>query len=213
MNKLLTSFMVLGILTVCSSLEGCVSAAVTGVSSGCQVAYNHHSLQNSYHDQYTTMQVDHAIHWHDTNFNNSNISVSTFNNILVLTGQVPTQTLREQLTQVASKAAHVKEIYNLTTVNNPASTLTHVSDSWITTKIKSRLIAAAEIDPSQIKVITENGNVYLIGTVFPDQAEIATDIARETDGVGKVVRIFSYLQVTKDLHLASAKSSSCMINS
>jgi osmotically-inducible protein OsmY len=206
MNMLLRYLMALGILAAGSSLQGCVSAAVTGVSSGCQVAYNHYNIQNSYHDQYTTMQVDHAIHWHDTTFNDSNIEVSTFNNILVLTGQVPTQTQREKLTQIARKTAHVKEIYNLTTVNSPASTLTHASDTWITAKIKSRLIAAAEIDPSQIKVLTENGNVYLIGTVFPEQAEIATDIARETAGVENVVRIFSYLHITRDLRADSQKS-------
>jgi osmotically-inducible protein OsmY len=195
MKKLLPIY---SLLAVCA-LQGCVSAAVSGVSSGAQVAYNHRSWQNAYHDQYTTMQVDHAIHWHDTRFNNSFVSVTTFNDVLVLTGQVPTKELKDQLYQIAKQTAHVKEIYNLTTINNPASYLTHLSDDWITTKISSQLVAANEIDPNQIKVITENGNVYLIGTVFPEQAEIATDIARNTAGVENVIRIFSYLQITKNL--------------
>jgi osmotically-inducible protein OsmY len=93
----------------------------------------------------------------------------------------------------------VGTVYNLTTIQNPVSPTIHVSDSWITTKIKTRLIAANEIDPNEIKVITENGTVFLVGTIFPEQAEIATDIARATAGVQDVVRIFSYLKITKTL--------------
>jgi len=59
------------------------------------------------------------------------------------------------------------------------------------------LIATNEIDPSQIKVITENGIVYLVGIVPPEQAEIAIDLARTTDGVQSVVKVFSYVHISK----------------
>jgi osmotically-inducible protein OsmY len=190
-------------LTVFSLLQGCVSTAMTGMSTGAEAAYNHHNLQLAIQDQRNTIRVDRAIHWYNTKYKDSNVSVSTFNDVLILTGQVPSKPLREKLESIARNASDVKEIYNLTTVNNPASQLTHLSDSWITTKIKSQLIAAEEIDPSKIKVITETGTVYLIGTVFPDQAMIATDIARATAGVQNVVRVFTYLEVTKDLHAAT----------
>jgi osmotically-inducible protein OsmY len=204
MNKFLFYIKISSALTALALLQGCVSAAMSGVSSGAQACYNHHNLQNAFNDQHNTIQVDRAIHWYSQQYKTSNVSVSTFNNVLVLTGQVPSEVLRKKLYDIAHEYSDSKEIYNLTTIGNPTSPLIRVSDSWITTKIKSRLIAANEIDPSQIKVITENGTVYLIGTVFPDQAIIATDIARSATGVQNVVRVFSYLEVTKSLQAATA---------
>jgi osmotically-inducible protein OsmY len=188
------------------SLQGCVSPAVTGMSTGAEAAYNHHNIQLAVQDQNNTILVDRAIHWYTKTYKDSNVSVSTFNDVLILTGQVPTLALRQELEATARNASEAKEMYNLTTVGNPVSPLIHMSDSWITTKIKSELIATSEIDPSKIKVITENGTVYLIGTVFPDQASIATDIARTTAGVQNVVRVFTYLEVTKDLNAATASA-------
>ena len=208
MNKFILYMKVSSILVAISLSQGCVSAAMSGVSSGAQVAMNHRSIQNSLHDHQNTVHVDHAIHWETDSYKTSNVTVSTFNNVLVMVGQVPTEALRKNLYAIARKNSDAKEIYNLTTVSSPASSLVRVSDGWITTKIKSRLIAEKEIDPSQIKVITENGTVYLMGTVFPDQAIIATYLARTTDGVQNVVRIFSYLEITKSLQTATANAKS-----
>ncbi len=175
-------------------LQGCITTVAT---SGAQAAYQHKSIQDTLQNQYITTQVDREIHWKTDKYQTSRVAVSTFNNIVILTGQVPSQKLHDDLVRIAKQVPDVSEVYNLTTVNSPASTLTQLSDSWITTKIKTQLIAANEIDPDQIKVITENGTVILIGTVYPDQADIATDIARSTDGAQHVIRIFSYLHLSK----------------
>lgn len=181
-------------LLLAGLLSSCVSTVVT---SGAQAAYQHRNIQNTLHDHYITIQVDRAIHWKTNNYQTSRIAISTFNKTVILTGQVPTEKLRNDLTGIAKQIPDVDQVYNLTTVGIPTSTLKQISDSWITTKIKTQLIAANEIDPDQIKVITENGTVILIGTVFPDQADIATQIARTTEGTQNVVRIFSYLHVSK----------------
>jgi osmotically-inducible protein OsmY len=182
------------VFIVASLLQSCVSSVVT---SGAQAAYQHRNLQHTLHDHYIAIQVDRAIHWSSGKYSTSRIAISTFNNIVILTGQVPSKSLRDNLTSIAKQVPDVDVVYNLTTINSPASTLAQISDSWITTKIKTQLIAANEIDPDQIKVITENGTVFLIGTVFPEQANIATDIARTTDGTQNVVKVFSYLHVSK----------------
>jgi osmotically-inducible protein OsmY len=196
MKKILIFIKLTYLLVIFSLLQGCVTTVVT---SGAQAAYGHRSLQNTMHDQYITMQVDRAIHWKTNAYQKSRISISTFNNVVLLMGQTPSEKLHDRLLKIAKSVPGVNEVYNLTTVNSPVSTLAQVSDCWITTKIKTRLIAANEIDPNQIKVITENGTVILIGTVFPDQASIATDIARETSGVQNVVRVFSYLHISKSV--------------
>jgi osmotically-inducible protein OsmY len=190
MNKKLMSFLALSSFLV---LPSCMNIAVTGA----QATYNRYHLSNSMRDQYITMVADRKIHWYSPDLKDSNVSVSTFNCIVVITGQVANQALRKELTDIVKKIPDVDKVYNLTTLTNAPSALTEVSDGWITTKIKAQLIAENEIDPSQIKVITENGTVYLIGIVFQDQAEIAADIASKTSGVQSVVKIFSYLKITK----------------
>jgi osmotically-inducible protein OsmY len=187
---------------ICSTiflLSGCMTSVV---SSGASAAYDHHNLQTKMQDQYLYVQVDRAIHWTTGDkYKNSHVSVSAFNGAVILTGQVENEGLRADLETIAKTVPDVDKIYNLTTVEPRISSLAGASDGWITTKIKSKLMAEIDIDPSQIKVITENGTVYMIGTLYPYQAEIATDIAKKTSGVGRVVKVFSYLHVTKSPEL------------
>jgi osmotically-inducible protein OsmY len=190
------------ILLIFTTLQGCVNATVTGA----QAVYDKNSLRQSINDQYTSMQINRAIN-DDGRFKDANISVSTFNRVVLLTGQVPNQSLRlaaqklteETAKEVGEKADEVKQIYNQITISKPASNLTQVSDAWITAKIKSQFIASDIINPSQIKVITENGTVYLMGTVLSSQAKEAIEIARTTDGVQNVVKVFSYLKISKTI--------------
>jgi osmotically-inducible protein OsmY len=191
--KIIKAIGLLAIGICALSLQACVNAAWTGA----QAAYGRHNLQNSFNDQYINLQVDHAIYWYSDKFKNANISVYTFNNIVLLTGQVSSEKLRIELGSIVKNVPGVKDVYNQTTVTSPTSPLMHVNDAWITAKIKTQLIAANEIDPSQIKVITEQGTVYLMGIVLPEQADIATEIAKTTSGVEKVVKVFSYIHISK----------------
>lgn len=174
------------------SLSGCMNVAMTSA----QAVYGNHGISNSLGDQNITILTSRAIYWNTTDFKGQHIGISTFNRIVVLTGQLPSKELHDKLTEVVDKVPGIKKAYNLTEVTNRTSSLSEISDAYITAIIKAKLVAANEIDPSQIKVITENGTVYLIGIVFPEQAEIATDIARETNGVQNVVRIFSYIHIS-----------------
>lgn len=185
--------MILFLLGIITCLPACVSTAV----SGAQAVYDRHGLQTSFNDHYIAMKVDRAIYWNSDRYKHSNISINVFNGIVLLTGQVPTSELHEGLTRLVKSIPEVDKIYNLTIVSEPLSTITSISDAWITAKIKSQLIACVDIDPTQIKVVTENGTVYLMGIVYPDQALGAVEMARTTTGVENVVKIFSYLRISK----------------
>jgi len=186
--KLLLALCSTGLLAACA-----YSAAV----SGAQVVYNRHGIQKNLDDQYTSLQAYHAINANDKTFKDTNITVATFNDSVLVVGQVPNAGQKETLQQIVQKIAGDRTVYNYLEISNPSSALTRASDSWITTKIKSRLIAINEVDPTQIKVVTENGIVYLMGIVPPEQAEIAVDVAKETSGVQGVVKIFSYIRISK----------------
>ncbi len=174
-------------------LAACVNAAV----SGAQVVYNRHSIQKNIDDNYTTMQAYHAIDTYGNTFKETHITIATFNDSVLLAGQVINKEQKQEIERIIRKEVGDRTIYNYLEIANPSSALTRASDGWITAKIKSQLIAINEADPTQIKVVTENGIVYLMGIVQPKQAEIAVDVARETDGVQSVVKIFSYLRIYK----------------
>ncbi len=179
-------------------LQGCIDPVVGGAMTGAQVVYNRHGLSNSIGDQLITLRATQALYLDKAErYKNTTISVATLNKIVVLTGQVPSVELKKAAEATVAQVPNIEKIYNLITISQPSPTLVQMSDSWITAKIKTKLIAANDIDPSQIKVITDNGTVFLIGIIPHEQADIAVDIARTTDGVQKVVKVFSYLVISK----------------
>lgn len=179
-------------LMICLT-QGCIDAAVTGA----QVAFNHDKIQKTFTDQYITTQAYQKIYRDTDRFADANVSIATFHQHVLLAGQVPTRQDKKAIEKIINDIPDVKKVYNLTEVAASASALTRMSDVWITTKVKSKLIAMNDVDPSQIKVVTENGTVFLMGMVLPEQADIAIDVARNTDGVQNVVKLFSYLRISK----------------
>lgn len=169
------------------------SAAMTGA----QVVYDRHNLQKKISNHYAALQAYRSIYIDSDKFKDTDVSISTFNNVMLITGQAPSREQKNEIGRLAKSVADDREFYNFTEVASPVSHLTVLSDSWITTKIKSQFIAANEIDPNLIKVITENGTVYLVGIVPPEQAEAAVKIASATAGVQNVVKVFSYSRITK----------------
>ena len=181
------------VLPILLSLQGCVNAAVTGA----QAVYDHHGIQQSFNDNYIKIRAYQNIYAKSNRYKDVRVSVTTFNQVALLTGQVPNLAQKIEIERLVKRISGVKEIYNQIEVAQPISNLVSISDSWITTKIKSRMIATTGVEPSQIKVVTENGTVYLMGIIPPSEANIAVQIARTTSGVQNVVKIFAYLRVSK----------------
>jgi osmotically-inducible protein OsmY len=169
------------------------SAAMTGA----QVVYDRHNLQKKLNNHYAALQAYRSIYIDRDDYKNTSVSVSAFNDILLITGQTPTAKQKTEIGQLVKDVAENREVYNFAEVSSPSSYLTEMSDGWITTKIKAQYIASSEIDPNLIKVITENGTVFLLGVLTPEQADVAVQIARTTTGVQNVVKLFSYYRVTK----------------
>jgi len=177
-----------------------LSSCTTGfsiASSGAQALYNRNSLQKKLSDHYITMQANHKIYIETDRYKDSHVAVSTFNNEVLLTGEITQAAKRKEIERKVQQIDGVQKVYNLTVVSPPSSPLIQVSDTWITAKIKAKLLATNEVDPDIIKVVTENGIVYLMGILPPEQANSAVQIARTTDGVQSVVRVFYYLRVSK----------------
>ena len=87
----------------------------------------------------------------------------------------------------------VRRIYNELEIAAPSSGMTRSSDTWITTKVKSWLLGNSDIEGTGVKVITENGVVYLMGLVTRKEAKRVTDEAAGVAGVQRVVQLFEWV--------------------
>lgn len=182
--KLVTSLLCASLLT------GCVVAVVAGAAAG--MVYDRRSM--------TTMEADvrlfHVIHTgivSNPHFRNSRILVTSFNRVVLLVGQTPAASLRVLAERLAQNTQGVVRVYNEVTVERPISMTQRSKDSLITGQVRSSMLTKKGLESGSIRIVTENGVVYLMGVVTAEQASFAVDVARRVSGVRKVVKIFQYI--------------------
>ena len=120
------------------------------------------------------------------------LGVTSFRGVVLLTGQVRDEASKALASEVLSGIEDVKTVYNELTISGPTALLARSADAVVTSKVKARLLANEAVRGLEIKVVTENGTVYLLGTVTRTEGEAATAAARAVGGVERVVRIFTY---------------------
>lgn len=123
----------------------------------------------------------------------THINVTSVNGRVLLSGEAPGEALRERAARLVSGLAKVRQVQNELVLAAPSSLLTRSGDTLITAKLKARMLNREGLDPTAIKVVTENGTVFLMGVVSRWEAQQATDIARSESGVQRVVKLFEYL--------------------
>jgi osmotically-inducible protein OsmY len=121
------------------------------------------------------------------------INVSSFNRQVLLTGEAPTDAMKQQAEQVVSRVENVRTIVNEIAVMAPTSLTQRSNDTLITGKVRASFVDASDLQTSAFRVVTERGNVYLMGRVSAREADRATSIARQISGVQRVVRIFEVM--------------------
>lgn len=121
----------------------------------------------------------------------TNISVTVFNDAVLLLGQVPTEQLKNDIAKATSALPHVKVVYNQLTVDPKQSLGAYLNDGWITTKVKTNMVG--HVNPLHFKVVTENRVVYLLGRVSKAAGDEAANVAAHTSGVKQVVKLFNII--------------------
>lgn len=124
---------------------------------------------------------------------NSHIVVTSYNGVVLLAGQTPRADLKTLAEQAAGEVQRVKKVHNEIQVLAPSSLLARNNDAWLTTKIKTQMLADSAIPGSRIKVVTENGIVYLLGLLTQAEATRATNLVQGVSGVQKIVKLFEYI--------------------
>ncbi|MDC0221988.1 BON domain-containing protein [Gammaproteobacteria bacterium] len=127
-------------------------------------------------------------------FRKSSFDVISHNGVVLLIGQVESSELKSKATEIASKAStKIKRIHNEIEVSGRTGILSRGNDTWIATKVRTLMLANAEVPSGQVRVVVENGAVYLMGIISQPEGDNAANIARNVAGVTKVVKVFEYL--------------------
>ncbi|MDP1614697.1 MAG: BON domain-containing protein, partial [Methylococcales bacterium] len=111
---------------------------------------------------------------------------------VLLTGQTPAASLRVLAEKIAKSTPHVLRVYNEISIGQPTDLAVRGRDTWITTEIRSRLLTCKGLESGSIRVVTENGVVFLLGIVTHEQANLAVNVVRQVNDVRQVVKVFKY---------------------
>jgi osmotically-inducible protein OsmY len=173
------------------ALQGCFPM-VAGGAAGAVAMYADRRTSGAYVE-------DEGIEWRTRSrlrerFGSSvNISVTSYNRNVMLTGQVPDEATRTEAGRIAAGVDNVQGIINELEIAGLSSLTSRSNDALITSRVKARFVDDQSFAANHVKVVTEAGTVFLMGIVTRREADAATEVARMTSGVQRVVRVFEYV--------------------
>ncbi|MBC7470166.1 MAG: BON domain-containing protein [Ramlibacter sp.] len=179
------------VASLAATLSACVPLVVGGAAMSAMVAVDRRTSGAQLEDE--GIELRGASRLRDTFGDRAHINITSYNRQVLLTGEVPNDAAKQQAEQVIARVENVKTIVNELGAAGNSTLVQRSSDVLITGKIKASLVDAKDLYAGAFKVVTERSTVYLMGRVTPREADRATSIARQIDGVQRVVRIFEVI--------------------
>ena len=186
-------FAIFAAIAIASALlAGCAPILVAGAVGGTAlVATDRRSAGAQLDDESIELKIANNI---GAGFGDQvHVNVTSYNGIVLLTGEVPTQDSLNAVVEIARKTPKVRTVHNELLIGPVASIGSRTKDSYITAKVKSRFVEANKFAANHVKVVTERQVVYLMGLVRHSEADAAAQIAATTSGVTRVVKLFQYI--------------------
>ncbi|AYO33289.1 division/outer membrane stress-associated lipid-binding lipoprotein [Haemophilus influenzae] len=174
-------------------LQGCVAAVIGGGAVAAKVATDPRTTGTQIDDETLEFKVENAVEKDAQIKAEGRVNAVSYNGRVLLIGQVPNSDVKDTATALAKGVEGVNEVYNELTVGPKISFAQISKDSWLTTQVKSKMFVDGRVKATDVKVISENGEVFLLGNVTQSQANAAADIASKISGVKKVIKVFKYL--------------------
>ncbi|MDR2208622.1 MAG: BON domain-containing protein [Azoarcus sp.] len=172
-------------------LQGCVPIMVAGIGGTALVVTDRRSAG--------TVVEDEGIEWKardlmGKNFGSFNhISVTAYNRTVLLTGEVQDENVKAEAGRLAGSVSNVRGVINELVIGPASGIGGRSNDTAISANIKTRFLGNKVFSANRVKVVTEAGTVFLLGIVTRAEGDQATEIARTSKGVKKVVRAFEYI--------------------
>ena len=185
----------LAILLSALLLQGCVAAAVVGTAAvGTKAATDPRTVGTQVDDSTLELRVNSALSKDEQIKKQARINVTAYQGKVLLTGQSPTPDLSARAKQIAMGVEGTTEVFNEVRQGQPIGLGTASSDNWITTKVRSQLLSTDQVKSTNVKVTTENSEVFLMGLVTDREGRAAADIASRVSGVSRVTTAFTYIK-------------------
>jgi len=190
---------------VCSA--GCAPLVVGGaVAGGAMVVNDRRSAGIQLEDQEIELRVRDAL-YKALARDRANISVTSYNQRVLLTGEVIEAPLKQEAEAIASKSTNVRSVVNELHVGSLSTLANRNFDTALTSKVLAAMLQAPDVPSGAIKVVSERAVVYLMGRVTPGEGDAAARVASRVSGVQRVVKNFDYLSES-EAAAAAAKASS-----
>jgi osmotically-inducible protein OsmY len=173
------------------ALTGCAPIVVAaGVGAGVLIATDRRSTGAQVDDEAIEQKISSAVskRWGGE----VHLNATSYNGAVLLTGEAPAAQIKDEITDIAGKTDRVRTVQNEMVIGTASDMGARTNDSYITSKVKARLVEANRFAPNRVKVVTERSVVYLMGLVSHDEADAAAQMAATTSGVAKVVKVFEY---------------------
>ncbi|EPF20498.1 Osmotically-inducible protein Y precursor [Cedecea davisae] len=189
------AFTPIAVLISALLLQGCVGAVVVGSAAvATKTATDPRTVGTQVDDGTLELRVNSALSKDEQIKKEARINVTAYQGKVLLAGQSPNPELASRAKQIALGVDGATEVYNEIRIMAPVGLGTASSDTWITTKVRSQLLTSDQVKSSNVKVTTENGEVFLLGLVTEREGKAAADIASRVSGVKHVTTAFTILK-------------------
>ena len=179
-------------------IQGCIGALASGAAAtgavGVVATQDRRTPGTFIDDELIELKVASAIAEDVLLSDQTHVSATSFNGIVLLTGEAPGESLRTRITEIARGIDKVRGVQNEIALLAPSTLLARMGDALVTGKVKAALFRDKEISAGRVKVVTERGVVYLMGLLRQEEADRATEIARRVAGVQRVVKVMEYVE-------------------
>lgn len=182
---------ILLVLMISVSLQGCFPVVAAGAGAGALMVQDRRTSGAYVEDEAIE---DKAIDRIGKQYKDTvHVNVTSYNRNVLITGEVPDQAAKTQVERIIANIQNVGKIHNELAISGQSSLTARSNDALITSNVKLRFVGDKRFSANHIKVVTENGTVYLMGIVKPAEAHAAASVASGSSGVSRVVELFEYV--------------------
>lgn len=195
MKRLLVTLAAAGLVAL--TLQGCAGLVVGGgAAAGVVISQDRRTFGTMIDDQTIEYKAATAISEDAQLAEQAHINITSYNGIVLLTGEAPADTLKKRAYELVKGIEKVRRVHNEIAIAGPSSGLSRSNDVVLGTKVRTALLGIEGLEnfsPTfHVKVVTERATVYLMGLLSHAEADAVTDATRRVSGVERVVKIFEY---------------------
>ena len=171
-------------------LQGCFTLAASGIGAAALMVDDRRSTGVYVEDENVEWKARGRIL---DRFKDAHVNITSYNLIVLVTGEVPNEQMKQEIGDAIRGIPSVKSVVNELVVGGNTALTARASDTFTTTNVKTRFINNGKFSINHVKVVTEAGTAFLMGIVTREEGDAATELARTTGGVSRVVKVFEYI--------------------